>query len=53
MAAVNKVWSETNLIERQAWHRVTCQNSRSPSDMRLAQAIAQRVKDALDKLKKD
>jgi len=47
MIAVMKVWNQTNLIERQAWHRVTCQNSRSPSDLRLAGSIAEKVKEAL------
>ena len=52
MVACNEVWDGTNLIERQAWHRVTCQNSRLPGDLRLAGAIADRMKTAMAKIEK-
>lgn len=51
MQAVNRVWAQTNLIERRAWHAVTCQNSRSPSDLRLAEGIAKRMQEALKEVK--
>jgi hypothetical protein len=46
MTIVNRLWSETTLGERQAWHRVTCQNSRSLVDMQFAKAFADRLEAA-------
>lgn len=48
MKIVLRVWSETTLAERQAWHRVTCQNSRALEDLRFSQAFTKRVQEALD-----
>jgi hypothetical protein len=30
-------WGQTSREQREAWHNVTCQNSRDPHDMKLAQ----------------
>jgi len=40
---VNRLWAETMSAEREVWHRVTCQNSRSIVDVQLAQRFADRV----------
>jgi hypothetical protein len=47
MMAVDKVWDATTPSEREAWHRVTCQNSRAPSDLELSTQIANRIQAAL------
>ena len=41
------VWSKTTLEERQAYHNVTCNNSRESKDLNLAGAIIQRFQMAL------
>jgi hypothetical protein len=46
MVIVNRLWSKTMLEERQAWHRVMCQNSRAALDMNLAKAFADRIEAA-------
>lgn len=48
MRIVNDLWSKTTLEERQAWHRVCCQNSRAPRDMLFASGFAQKIQDASD-----
>lgn len=50
MQAVDKVWAETTLEERQAWHAVTCQNSEVPWHRQGAEHIAKRIQEALAKL---
>ncbi len=52
MTTVNRLWRETTLEERRAWHRFTCQNSRSPADMKFAVTFADRVGDAFSALPK-
>lgn len=47
MVIVNRLWRETTLEERQAWHRVTCQSSRGALDTKLARAFADRIGAAL------
>jgi hypothetical protein len=47
MRVVNAVWEGTTLAERQAWHRVTCQNSRDRQDLALAGGVIERIKAAL------
>lgn len=47
MKVVNHLWGETTAEERRAWHRVTCQNSQSLVDLRIAKAFTDRVQDAL------
>lgn len=46
MAALNRVWAATSPGEREAFHRVTCLNSRAPSDLILCEAIMGRLKKA-------
>jgi hypothetical protein len=46
MTTINRLWGETTLQERQAWHRVTCQNSRALVDVQTAKAFADRVEAA-------
>ena len=46
MTIVNRLWSETTIEERRAWHRVTCQNSRSLVDMQFTNAFADRLEAA-------
>lgn len=48
MVIVNRLWKETTLEERQAWHRMTCLNSRAVDDLRLSKAFADRVQAAFD-----
>jgi hypothetical protein len=47
MTTVNRLWGETTLEERQAWHRVTCQNSRALPDMKHTKAFVDRLEAAL------
>jgi hypothetical protein len=47
MIAVNRLWAQTTSEERKAWHRVTCQNSRSLVDLSVAKAFADRIEAAL------
>lgn len=53
MVAVNRLWGETTAKERQAWHRFTCQNSRSPADLVLVKAFSDRLEAALTALSKE
>jgi hypothetical protein len=43
MRAVNAVWETTELADRQAFHRVTCLNSRAPTDLQRMQDLSQRI----------
>jgi hypothetical protein len=52
MVIVNRLWSETTLEQRQAWHRFTCQNSRALKDVQLVKAFADRLEAALGALQK-
>ena len=52
MRVVLALWDETTLIEREAWHRVTCQNSQLSSDLRLTENFTKRIRQALVNLKK-
>lgn len=47
MQRINAVWARTSLQERQTFHRVCCQNSRAPADMRMMRDIANRIQSAL------
>ena len=47
MKIINKLWGETTLEERKAWHRFTCQNSRDPDVLELVQAFTGRIDAAL------
>jgi len=51
MVVILRVWDrETTLNERKAWHRVTCQNSQKPSDLKMASEIAQKMQQAAQKI---
>lgn len=52
MIAVNRIWSMTTLAERQAWHRFTCQNSRSIVDLQVVKTFSDRLETALLAAKK-
>jgi hypothetical protein len=43
MTTVNRLWQETTLEERQAWHRFTCQNSRAIGDVQVAKQLSDRL----------
>lgn len=43
MVIINRVWAETTFEERQAFHRVTCLNSRVPWDVQTMGNIAKRI----------
>lgn len=45
--AVNAIWSKTTLEERQAFHRFTCQNSRTSADLKVVNDIRIRIQTAL------
>jgi len=50
MQAVLGVWKTTTLAERQAFHRMTCNNSREPSDMSTVQTLMERITAAIHQL---
>lgn len=47
--AILKVWNQTTRDEREAFHRVTCDNSRDPSDIAVIQSLSKRFEKALQK----
>ena len=47
MQIANRVWANTTLAERQAFHRVTCLNSRDKEDELTMLRITERMKFAL------
>jgi len=52
MIAVNKVWNEeTTYNQRVAWHRVTCLNSKTPTDLRIAAKITRKMQAAIKQVK--
>jgi hypothetical protein len=52
MTIVNRLWSKTTIEERRAWHRVTCQNSRSLVDVQIVKAFADRIEAAFSAVAK-
>lgn len=48
MHRVMHVWRQTELAERQAFHRVTCLNSRAPDDLRVMAALSRRIQLAIE-----
>jgi hypothetical protein len=48
MKIVNRVWEETGLPERKAFHSVTCLNSRTSEDLEHVRALSDRIAVALD-----
>lgn len=53
MKAINRIWLDTTRSEREAFHRVTCQNSRADEDLTLVQDIAERISRALEQIPKN
>lgn len=51
MKAIMAVWGETTKQEREAFHRVTCLNSRTPSDMRLVGGLNEQFRQALGRVR--
>ena len=47
MVAINGVWAATTPEERQAFHRVTCQDSRELNDMLIIRSLTSRIERAL------
>lgn len=47
MVAVLAVWDATDLPTRQAWHAVTCTNSRTPEHMALVRPLLANMQRAL------
>jgi hypothetical protein len=51
MQAIFKMWETTTREERQAFHRVCCQNSRAPQDMGICQGLMKRIQAAMETVK--
>jgi hypothetical protein len=51
MLVVLKVWADTHLEERKAFHRVCCLNSRNPQDVMLFQGLTKKMETALKEAK--
>jgi hypothetical protein len=49
MVAVMVAWGRTTLEERRAWHRVTCRNSRTASDLQVAHRIGMMFREELSR----
>lgn len=49
MVALLKMWRETTIHERRAWHAFTCQNLRDPLTMALIPGLQQKMEQALAK----
>lgn len=47
MVAVLRVWDKTTRIEREAFHRFTCLNSRAIEDLDIIQALSKRFEKAM------
>jgi len=48
MLAVDKVWARTTHAEREAFHRVTCLNSRVVEDLQVVQELSEKMSRAMD-----
>ena len=44
MLVINRVWAQTTLAEREAFHKFTCLNSRDPEVLRVIGEINGRIK---------
>ncbi len=51
MQAVLGIWAKTTIEERQAFHRFTCQASRSPEDLAVMSALGAKIEEAMAGLK--
>lgn len=47
MHTVMRVWAQTSIEERRAFHRVTVGNGQDPADLEVMAAIGQRIEQAL------
>lgn len=45
MQKMLSIWLETTYEERQAYHRVMCQNSRAITDLMIVEVIVKKLKD--------
>jgi hypothetical protein len=53
MIAVMRMWkTTTSRAEREAWHRVTCQNSRNVADLMIFQSLTRRIVAAMTTAKR-
>lgn len=50
MLAVLEVWKNTTVGQRLAWHRVTCQNSRTEMDLLFCQGLQRLLQTALERI---
>jgi hypothetical protein len=47
MQAVLGVWAKTTAEERRAFHRFTCQNSRTPEDLKVMRDLSEKMSRAM------
>ena len=45
---IDRVWSQTTPEVRQAFHRVTCQNSRDPKDIAIMEELSRQIGKAIE-----
>lgn len=45
MQRMLRAWAKTTRAQRVAWHNVTCNNSRDPQDMKLAQKFIRAIQE--------
>ena len=50
MQVVLGVWAETTIEERKAFHRFTCQNSRTPEDLKVISDLSASMSAAMTRL---
>jgi hypothetical protein len=50
MRAIDAVWATTTREQRQAFHNITCNNSREPADLALVEPLIADIQSALDAL---
>lgn len=53
MQCVLSIWAETTREEREAFHRVTCLNSRAKSDMQTMADLSARMQKALESIPRE
>jgi hypothetical protein len=46
MQVVLRVWNDTPIEDRRAWHRFTCLNSRAAADLQFAASFTERIQRA-------
>lgn len=50
MKAILGVWDKATPEEKQAYHRITCQNSRADKDLETVAPLLERLKEVIDAL---